>query len=129
MLYRNVTSKIITAEEELRVYKFLKNSKKSFTNKPNIRNIMRKLEIRDQKRSQGFSVHLLEKSELQKAGINLSDSSFPQQSRKSYKRRENKKSLKENKEVVSARDASSPSSQLTVAEESSFRVLDRYQVK
>ena len=90
---------------------------------------MRKLEIRDQKRSQGFSVHLLEKSELQKAGINLSDSSFPQHSRKSYKRRENKKSLKENKEVVSARDASSPSSQLTVAEESSFRVLDRYQVK
>ena len=90
---------------------------------------MRKLEIRDQKRSQGFSVHLLEKSELQKAGINLSDSAFPQQSRKSYKRRENKKSLKENKEVVSARDASSPSSQLTVAEESSFRVLDRYQVK
>ena len=90
---------------------------------------MRKLEIRDQKRSQGFSVHLLEKSELQKAGINLSDSSFPQQLRKSYKRRENKKNLKENMEVVSARDVNSPSSQLTVPEESTSRVLDRYQVK
>ena len=98
-------------------------------NKANIRNIMRKLEIRDQKRSQGFSVHLLEKSELQKAGINLSDSSFPQQPRKPYKRRDNKKNLKENKEVVSVRDESLPSSQLTVPEESSSRVLDRYQVK
>ena len=98
-------------------------------NKPNIRNIMRKLEIRDQKRSQGFSVQLLEKSELQKAGINLSEGSLPSKSKKSYQKREKKKHLKENKETISATDLNSPSSQLSVQDESSSRVLDRYQVK
>ena len=90
---------------------------------------MRKLEIRDQKRSQGFSVQLLEKSELQKAGINLSESSLLSKSKKSYQKREKKKHLQENKETVSARDLNSPSSQLSVQDESSSRVLDRYQVK
>ena len=88
---------------------------------------MRKLEIRDQKRSQGFSVQLLDKTELQKAGINLSDSPLHPQLKKIYQRRDKKKNMKENKDVVT-NNVESPAGQFGAYEESSSRVLDRYQV-
>ena len=88
---------------------------------------MRKLEIRDQKRSQGFSVHPLDKTELQKAGINLSDGPLHPQLKRTYQRRDKKKSTKENKDVVPT-NVQSTSDQIVTSEDSSSRVLDRYQV-
>ena len=89
---------------------------------------MRKLEIRDQKRSQGFSVQPLDKTDLQKAGINLSDASLHQKSKKSNQRIVKRKNAKEDKEPLAAKEVISPSTQSMASDESCSRVLDRYQV-
>ena len=109
----------------MKLYSLLQHSKKSFLNKSNVRNLMRKLQIRNQKRSQGFSVQPLEKFELQKANINLSDSSLLTQIKKTYHRKENKK-LEKDKEILPS-DGETASGQMT-PEELSSRVLDRFQV-
>ena len=85
---------------------------------------MRKLEIRNQKRSQGFSVQPLEKIELQKANINPFDSSFQSHGKKLSHKKGTKK-VDKNKEIHS-NDAEK--GQLA-PEESSLRVLDRFQVR
>ena len=90
--------------------------------------MMRKLEIRDQKRSQGFSVQPLDRVDLQKAGINLSDASLHQKSKKSNQRIVKRKNAKEDKETLSAKEVASPSTQSLASDELCSRVLDRYQV-
>ena len=89
---------------------------------------MRKLEIRDQKRSQGFNVQSLDRMDLQKAGINLTDASLHQKSKKSNQRVVKRKNAKEDKEPLSAKEVVSPSAQSMTSDESCSRVLDRYQV-
>ena len=87
---------------------------------------MRKLEIRNQKRSQGFSVQPLEKIELQKANINLSDSSIQPNGKKSSHKKVSKK-VDKSKEILSGAEEHAQGQ--WTPEESSLRVLDRFQVR
>ena len=108
------------------MYSLLQNSKKSFLNKNNVRTLKRKLEIRKQKRSQGFNVQPLEKHELKKANISLSSdgtllhphSKVVFSSKEKYKR-------KTEKETLSSNDESNLTGR---PEDISSRVLDRFQV-
>ena len=110
----------------MKVYSLLQNSKKSFVNKTNVRNLKRKLEIRRKKRSQGFNVQPLEKHELKKANISLSDTSIHPQSKKTTTRKEKKKHDKD-KEGTSSNDGENLQGRL-LPEDASSRVLDRFQV-
>ena len=63
----------ITLDEETRLYLSLQGHRKAFSNKASIRSLMRKLETRRQKRSKGFNVQLLERQELQRSNIVVSE--------------------------------------------------------